>query len=831
MNPHSKMIFCSSNRLRPNASQSKHYNGTVRSGTCKTVLIFFTINLVVITKAQELPIQKNQNDSLAIRTSTLLSKKGTFSVDKQQRHAEIEPKLPGVKMNEPPVNQKPSLPVQTSDSALKAMKRPWKSDSSSMKKRVSDKMKQFIPKGTISVAHDYGFLPYTVGDASPASAFRTEGLAETNILGIPFDVSYFYSSQKNLIGLNNYFRISYNADRYKENLKKKWSGDIDKHKINLNDINFEKQQLLQKIAYSNYLSTIDPKKWPKGSLPGMGAVPAPPSFPDTNVIPNSRLTLDTNGIAARLSDSLKSDKNYAKAESAMREAQMYKHKKDSVERVAASYKSKYDLLNDSVKKVEEKIRELERLRDNKSIADKTGHVNRTQEFLSGVRKMDIGLCYPAYSTFLVNNLPVRGVNFEYQKNGIFVGFTYGTTVSSLLYSNKSPEGLLQSARNAYNYFDANNLTSGRKILCFKFGIGEKESDHVYLGFLAGKGANNYSTQTEVVPRLVETNLVVEADIRQKLLKNTTLDIIAGKSSIQLEDLNMTVLNTAAREVFSNFRSYAVLLKLKTTIPLTKSDISMTARQVDPFFNSFGIGFMRSDNRRYELKLDQPIGKSIRYTCAARYEEDNLLKLLNYKNTFYSINNTISFKLKRSLMLRLGYTPIIRDLNAENYKLHNKNEIITGILTFSPRSRKIEHRYSLLYNNYFVNTDSSLISFQNCAYSQQVSFKSGLTTNLNVSWFRNNLKDTTGNDVFLGVLDIGYRFKGGSSVSVAGKTAYKFREDFHHGFVVKTSIKLSSMLFWETQAEKFIVGELFNGYDLEKLKKFPYCFTTKLILNF
>ena len=235
--------------------------------------------------------------------------------------------------------------------------------------------------------------------------------------------------------------------------------------------------------------------------------------------------------------------------------------------------------------------------------------------------------------------------------------------------------------------------------------------------------------------------------------------------------------------------------------------------------------------RYEVKLDQPLTKVLRYTGMFRYEEDNLLKILNYKNTFYSINNTISYKIKRGLMLRVGYTPLIRTLNGDNYHIQNKNSITTGIVTFTPKSRNIQKQFNFLYNYYLVNTDSSQINFQNFAYYHQISFKGGFKTGFNMSWFKNNLKDSTSNDVFLGVLDVGYQFKNGSSLSVAGKSAYKLNKEFYPGFIVKSSIKLYKSFFWEAQIEKFIVGDLFNGYDLDNLKKFPYYCNTKIILNF
>lgn len=712
-------------------------------------------------------------------------------------------------------------------------------DATLNKGTILNKIKNVFPTGSISLGYDYGFLPYTVNMPSPAQAIKTEGRVGIDVFNIPVDVTFFYSSQKNLIGLNNYFRISYNADRYKDKLSNKLTGNLDNYKNQLGSLNAQKQQLMQKMAYTDYLSSIEPDKWPvdTSSLqkPDLNAPKISGVALDSNrYIPNYSKP-DSTKITNSLKDSLKNNSNYSKADSIAQKAKYYKQKTDSVMKLYDTYKSKYDVLNDSAKKTQAKINELETL-TNAGYApylSKLPYFNKVQNFLSGIKKFDLGLCYPSYSTFLANNVPVRGINLEYQKNDRFFAFTYGTTVSTLLYNNRNIDGFLQSVRNSYNYFDANNLEAGRKILSAKFGVGTKENNHFFAGFLIGKGLTSYlhSGSEDIASRPKESNLVIEVDIRQKLLKNTFLDVVMGKSSLQESDLNMDVIRTAAKEVFSGFRSYAFLVKLNTKISATKSNLTFSVRWVDPFFKSFGIGFIRSDNMRYEVKLDQPLTKVLRYTGMLRYEEDNLLKLLNYKNTFYSINNTISYKIRRGLMLRVGYTPLIRTLNGDNYHIQNKNSITTGIITFTPKSRNIQKQFNLLYNYYLVNTDSSQINFQNFAYQHQITFKNGFKTGFNMSWFKNNLKDSTSNNVFLGVLDVGYQFKNGSSFSVAGKSAYKLNKEFYPGFIVKSSIKLSKSFYWESQVEKFIVGDLFNGYDLNNLKKFPYYCYTKIILNF
>lgn len=690
-------------------------------------------------------------------------------------------------------------------------------------------VKSSVSHGSISFGYDYGFLPYTVGLSSPSSVFKSEGRLETNILNIPIDITYFYSNQKNLIGLTNYLRISYNAERYKENLNNKLNNEISANKQKLTGLNIKKQQTLQKMAFADYLSTTNPDQWP---LPG--PLEKPEIEPDTILENLGTLDVDTVSFTKGVNSSLGVVDKYSKLDSLKQRADLHKQKKDSVAREYDTYNNSYSLLNDSIKRVEKRIAELESLLTQKpAYRAKSPHLTKIQNFLSGVKKLDVGLCYPGYSSFLVNNIPVRGINFEYEKNHRFFGFTYGTTVSTLLNNNRTLEGVFQNVRNSYNYFDANNLSSGRKILSMKFGFGEKEGDHFYAGFLVGKGGTDYMISEPDAKNfsLVESNLVLEADVRKSISKKTTLEIILGKSSLQQDNVDIVTIQTAAREVFSNFRSYAALVKLKTTITPTKSGLTLSMRWVDPFFSSYGVGFMRSDNLRYEIKLDQPLTKSLRYTGTFRREEDNLLKLLNYENTFLSVSNSFSYKVRRNLVLRLGYTPLIRKLKSSSYQITDRNSIITGIVTFTPKSRNVNKQFNFLYNNYQVSTDTALINFQNFAYYHQFTFKKGLKTGLNVSWFRNDIKDSTGNNTYLLVLDMGYQFRNTSEISIAGKFAYRLNSRVYPGFIIKSTARLCKILFWENQVEKFIVGDLFNGYDLENLQGFPYCVTTKLILNF
>ena len=508
------------------------------------------------------------------------------------------------------------------------------------------------------------------------------------------------------------------------------------------------------------------------------------------------------------------------------------HKKDSISRELINCKSKYDSINKEIASVKKEI-DLIKNPESKYSKYTSPYLSKSERILNNIKKFEIGLCHPTYSTFLVNNIPLKGINIEYGEKNNFFAFTYGTTVNYLLYNTNNIQNTIQGQRNLFNYFDFADLSSGRKVLSFKGGIGAKDDSHIYVGFMLGKGRTDYLLVDNSSSTSKESNLVLELDAKYKIAKGTSLDFILGKSSIQEEDISMEQIMKSINEIFSNYRSYAFLSRFNSEIKKTKTKLTFTVRWVDPFFNSYGLGFLRSDNLRYEIKAEQPITKKIKYTIMYRKEEDNILKLYDYKNTIQTINNSLNIKLSRQLNIRLIYAPLFRELNDNTNKtiIKDRNNISTVILSYTPKPKNVTLQFNLLYSRYLITGDSSNINFENLTYTTQVKFKSGFKTDVNVSWFKNNLKDTIGNNTYLGVLDVGYVAKNKNSFTIGGKMAVTTGLVPQFGYLAKASIKLYKGLFWEAEIQKIIIGEYYNSFMLGKIKTFPYYCNSKFVLNF
>ena len=700
-------------------------------------------------------------------------------------------------------------------------------------------VKEFKPKGSVAIGYEYGVLPSVMGNSFPTGGYRAEGQVGFMFLNLPLQATFHYSNIKNVVGFNNYFRISYDANQYKEQLAQKLNVKDQLTQKMLSNLQLQQQQLLQQMEYSNMLNqSFNYQNALNGNFNTNGLEPNLNGL-TTNLGSNYNLNAltDTSGLMAKVNQygtiNQYSNLNDSAALSYLNNKKgnnEYMHKKDSIVNVIAVNKAKYDSINQMITEAQQQMDQIKNLQSNSKLTNP--YLTKVQQFMSHIKKLEIGLCNPNYSTLLVNNIPLQGINVEYEKNDNFLAVTYGTTLSNLLFNTNTLQGSLQGVRNLYNYFDFGNLSAGRKILSVKGGVGTKEKSHLYVGFLLGKGKTDYALPIADPTKVsTESNLVMEVDGKYVFTEQVSLDVIVGKSSVKEEDLTMEQIKKSVNELFSNYRSNAVLTKLNFAIKKTKTKITLSTRWIDPYFKSFGLGFLRSDNLRYEVKGEQPITKKIKYTIAYRREEDNLLKLLAYKNTLHSINNSLSIKLKKGFNIRLNYAPLFREFKTADIIVKDKNHIATVIVSYIPKMKKVAAQFNVLYSRYIITGDSSNINFENFTYTYQFQFKSGFKTGLSSSWFKDNLKDSLNNDTYLSVVDVGYATDKGNSFSVGGKIAYKKTGKPQYGFLAKATIKLYKGLFFEAEAEKIIIGDYYNAEMIEQIKKFPFYINTRLVFNF
>jgi len=696
--------------------------------------------------------------------------------------------------------------------------------------------------GSISAGYDYGVIPLAANAVYPMGYYKTEGNFGLDLLTLPFNFNFFYADLNNVTGLNNYFRIAFDSRKYHERLNEQLQSKEKEEQGQLNDLYKERQEAQKQL---NYLKSMK-------------------SFNGSNMFQNSLRKGD--GFSSALADSLKKDSltrslsmpqtdslNIKEISSSYEKKYMDSLKKDTANAAQADtsnsakkYTENIDSLNAKIKKYESLIktcndninREITRLNVLKN-ANKSGssdpYGNSGGSLLSSLKKFEVGLCYPDYSTFLINGTALKGINVEMENKDNFLAFSAGKTTNNLLFTNNAVQNTLQNARNLYNFFDFNNVDQNRSVIAVKAGFGKKDSSHLHIGLLYGIGKTSYfpdSLQSQVVPAQNEKNYVGELDGKLILNSSHKFDLVYGKSSTQQNSEQLTDAEKGFNAMLSRDHTNAVLLRYTLNIHKSRTRLVLTGRRIDTFFNSYGLGYMRPDNYRYEIRLDQELSGKLKFNIFYRKESDNLLSLYSMTTSLQTFGTNITWKLNRRLTIKAGYTPVLQKINSSDNTIHltNMNNISNFLVSYSPKLAGMSTSFNALYNYYNVATDTSTLKFQNLNFSNVSQFKNGIRNTVSVSLFYSGNPDTTIGNSVIYTDEIGYSFNNNTSFTAGIKLADDRQYKNQIGYSAKLHTKLYRKFSCELFAEKIVIGDFYNNYNLAQIQKFPYFCSSKIIYN-
>lgn len=708
-----------------------------------------------------------------------------------------------------------------------------KDDSLIIKKRI---FKKTSAKGSINMGYDFGVIPFTTNMKIPEGFYSTTGNAGFNVLSLPVNVSFYYSTIKSVSGLNNYFKISYDVNQYKENVKSEVTGKIKIFSKSLDSLTRVKQTAEQRklflesmtgsinsqMSSGQYLNYQNSQSFPELDTEGLsdyGEIQIPDSIKNRGNINEEELTDNKTQLAKTKNDSIVNYKNLLK-------------KRDSLKSKVSEYENKINGCVEEIDKIKKTIEELKNtLNQSTSIETNNTYISKYQQLLFSVKTFEIGLCYPNFSTFLVNGATVNGINVEVEKPNFYYAVTYGKTVNTLLMNNNILQSSMQKIKNMLDFFDFNDVSTSRRITVFKIGYGKRESTHLHAGILYGAGLTSYMDDISDlnIQQSKERNYVIELDGRWSINSNNTIDLVYGKSSVQLADQASITDVKGFYGVFQPVRSNAALATYKTSLKRTKTKMAFTSRWIDPFFKSYGVGFLRADNFRYEIKAEQPVNKKIKLTGSYKKGEDNLLSLYDYKSTIRTIGAKISVKFTRNWSLHLGYNPILQKIRtAENINIINRNNITTGVITYTPKAKKFYSVLNLLYSYYNISDSTRSNVFRNLNFTGSLQFSNSFSNNFSAGWLYANSTDSIDTNTLLFSDNITYTLFKKAEFSIIGKYAITPDTVGQFGYGIKINVPLIKRLSAEGSFERIVIGDFYSCYDAQQLKKFPYYCYFKLV---
>ena len=740
----------------------------------------------------------NLKDSINIIDSI---KKPELKIDEDYVKDLKKKNLKKFKFNKPKFNldiKKPNL----RDSSLTAIK----------------KNKAFkITSGEVSVGYEYGFLPFSMLLSPPDNNTRSTGLFNFEVKKLPFNASYYYSSLGYLSGINNHFKVQFDVNTYLQHLKEEILSAKIERSFKIDSLQFQKQDLSTKL---DYYKSQQEKEINAGKLrekqKNIHLPDTTVSFPNDSIKnynqlnkPDS-LNADTSALAAKKPK--KKNGNNDK-----------KEKADSLSREVAA-------LEKDIAEINKSIAELEKLNDYRSYTDNISandipipeEQSKFVKFLLAIRKLEVGLTSPDFSEFLVSRTMVKGINTEFQFKEYYLAFAYGTAVNVMLNSQISQPNV---GEQFYNFLSVKNVNSGRKITAIKAGYGEKESTHIYGGLLYGMGKLNYNEPYSDK----ETNVVVEIDGRLKFFKYHTLDLVYGRSALQVnsvlendEKLLVQLFNFKNR---SNALLSAYQLKIKGTT------FGLKYRLVDPFYKSYGVQFIRSDRVRYEAKVKQKIGKKVVVGGFARRENDNLLGIHTNKNVFLSYGTDVSFRPTKHWLLKADYRPFVQQVNAvaDTGSINNKNFIVNTVVSYNNRIKNTYLTLTGVYSYYYLAGVAGGEIFRNLNLNLDLQFNQKVSNAVIYNRF-----DATDTLVTLNNIvenDFSIKLKR-LTVTAIGKLAFADGSDrLKSGYGLKLGIPIFKKATLELAGERILLGDFYSNLLDINQDDFPYYFSADLIVRF
>lgn len=692
-------------------------------------------------------------------------------------------------------------------------------------------------QGKISSGYEYGVSPYLYNHGV-TGFFKSEGNFGFEVLTIPLNIRYNYSTL-NVAGLNNTFSISFDINRYKENLRKKISTYEEHYKSMLDSQYLIRQKLVQKRLYLEQelkknqikIETLKNSNFSEinsiSSKLNFDSISSEFSKNKLKEYPNLNIdTLKTKVNFSSLIDSTK--KSFPLIISKINTTLNI----DSLQNSINDYKEDAELLtkqiNDvdkSIKKIEANIQTIKDFNKNKRIVtDEKSVLNKYKYLLFDLKKLEIGLCYPSYSNFLIKGTAIKGVNFEFENSNFFVAFSRGTSVNTFVNPLNAVESNLNKFKQMFDFLDFSNHDQQRELTSMMIGFGKKQGNHLHVGFLYGKGNTNINQNSSLVSSN-DKNYVIEFVGRLIINKNTHFDFSYGKSSIQGQNEVLESNERGFAGVFSSKRTNAALVSINSQIPIVKTNIQLSVRWLDPYFKSYGLGFMKSDNLKYEIKIDQHLSKHVNINCLVRKSEDNLLNLFDYKNVLNTFGMGASVKWTRHLNTKINYNMILQSTDLSNINSYkSKSYISTFLLNYQiPRLKTL---ITGIYNDYNIEDLNSTNRFQNVLFASITDIGKKLKNSFAVNILNSNMKDSINGNSSMISDDI-ILINNWYTISVNGKCSFIKNRDNQFGYGIKATFSIYKSILLEGSFERIVYGSYYNYITVAQIEKFPYYFTIKL----
>lgn len=678
-------------------------------------------------------------------------------------------------------------------------------------------------KGEVMIGYEYGLLTGYIDPNSfdPLNVFNSRGSLSVEALSLPIDISYNYSSMKNPLGVNNYFRVSLDTDRLKERA-------ASRKNETLKEIDNSIEQL------SNKQSAL------KGRL-GMGEVLKNKLQREIDLQERELLKYESD-----LKDSISSTKTNFKnpSKDSLNKSNIdslnikYERVKSNFDRAVALYDTvsklykkalgvyeSYTSFQTSLEQKKQEVSGLRGLYDLESTKSKAD--GKKESFISSIETFDLGLTYPNTSALSNNSLPVQGLNFEMQRNKWYAAISAGVTMNNLMVTTDVINNKLTNTQNLFNQFDFQNVREKGLLTSVKTGYGTPEGQHYFVGFryLTNSPSVFGSTDSLRVP-----SFAGEIDIRlvPKWVKGMKLDLVYGKTSNRASIVDSVRAN-AFSSVFSKDRTNTGLVRVSQSISKVRTNVQASLRWLDPLADTRSLGVLQPNNVRYEVRTNTRLPHNIRVGLNYRQDRNNVA---NWSDTTIQLNvigGQINGQINKVLNYFGSLNYLVQETRFAESDSRKENYMFGVGVSSTYNINNIKNAITISYNDYLISDTTSTGLYRNISVQNMSKLTFGTNT-LSLNYFKMDDPQFPLNTAYVIGDEISVQNKR-FVVTLGVKMLHSEEYGNDFGGKLEGEYRFTKQLSWLVRGEKLVLGDFYNYYSRERFERFPYTITTRITYTF
>jgi hypothetical protein len=693
------------------------------------------------------------------------------------------------------------------------------------KKSLNVKSLFYLDEGIINTSYSYGLLVGYIDTSSsrPLQSFKTNGDFNINVATVPVRFTFNYNTLKNPFGVNNYFRASIDMEKYKEKqrLQKQKLQQISDKKIGESE-NIEKA-LIGKLGYAEIIKQrlkdeIDAQKetlaFDQYKLSAAASLLKDSAESKIPNIEKSEYIVDSSKV-----DSLRNE---------------LKNREEELEKLLSLYNkldSCYNQLQ-GLKKVQDSIQSIySTQKANYSSMASNGMNTVGSKFLSHITKLDFGLTYPKSTALSSNSIPIKGVDFEYQNDQWYTSVSAGIMMNNLMVTNDLVQSKLLYSQNMFNLFDFQNIKQKRFMTMIKSGYGTKDNTHLFLGIRYTNRAVTLNDLQEdssnVVPSL---GLELDFRLKSKYLKGTVLDFVYGKTSNTELQNDSTYLKPLS-SLFSTYRTHVGLIKVTQSIHKLKSTLSGSLRWIDPYADMASIGVLQPNNVRAEFTTKHTLTNNFTFGVNFRKDRNNVDNHLDSTLNLMLIGGTLTGRVLNQIDVfgNLNYLTQTVTRNTSTSEMNSENYMYSFGGSTSYKIGELMNSISLAYNDYLITTLTDKGRYKNISFQNLSKLTNGQNS-FSINYFKVSSTDSLPEQTI--IIGDELSFNGEKTQLKLGlKLSYSKEFGDDYGFKFELNRAIYSNLNFSVKVEKFILGNFYSSFDLDRFNRFPYLFMTQLNYKF